>query len=51
MEMTRITIAHRHETIAFAKRIVCLERGRIVEDVRVEENKPASNLGVGSSAM
>jgi len=36
MKMTRVTIAHRRETIAFAKRIVCLEKGQIVEDVRVE---------------
>jgi ATP-binding cassette subfamily B protein RaxB len=38
MEMTRITIAHRRETIAFAKRIICLEKGRIVEDIRVDDN-------------
>jgi len=35
MKMTRITIAHRRETVAFAQRIVCLEKGQIVEDIRV----------------
>lgn len=39
MTLTRITIAHRRETIAFAKRIVCLERGSIVEDVRLDEDQ------------
>lgn len=37
MTVTRVTIAHRRETIAFARRIVCLERGSIVEDVRPDE--------------
>ncbi|WP_028628522.1 peptidase domain-containing ABC transporter [Metapseudomonas resinovorans] len=39
MAVTRITIAHRRETIAFAKRLVCLERGCIVEDVRLDESQ------------
>lgn len=35
--MTRIIIAHRRETIAFAKRLICLDNGIIVEDVRLDE--------------
>lgn len=35
LAMTRITIAHRPETIAAAERVVVLEGGRIVRDVRV----------------
>lgn len=37
MPVTRITIAHRRETIAFAKRLVVLEKGVIKEDVRLDE--------------
>lgn len=37
LEMTRITIAHRRETVAFAKRIIRLEAGRIAEDVRLDQ--------------
>ncbi|WP_223456111.1 peptidase domain-containing ABC transporter [Pseudomonas sp. GL-RE-19] len=37
MPMTRVIIAHRRETIAFAKRLVCLDKGVVVEDVRLDE--------------
>lgn len=36
MPATRITVAHRRETIAFAKRLICLDKGAIVEDVRLD---------------
>lgn len=39
---TRISIAHRRETIAFARRLVCLDKGVIVEDVRLDEAKQVS---------
>ncbi|KOX98591.1 peptidase domain-containing ABC transporter [Pseudomonas nunensis] len=39
MPITRIIIAHRRETIAFAKRLVCLDNGKIVEDVRLDETR------------
>jgi len=35
LALTRITIAHRPETIASAERVIVLEGGRIVRDVRV----------------
>ncbi|MCY1437576.1 Toxin RTX-I translocation ATP-binding protein [compost metagenome] len=38
MAVTRIAIAHRRETIALAKRLVCLEKGAIVEDVRLDQS-------------
>lgn len=37
MPMTRITIAHRRETIAFAKRLIVLNKGVVMEDVRLED--------------
>lgn len=37
MPMTRIIIAHRRETIAFVKRLVCMDKGVVVEDVRLDE--------------
>ncbi|WP_313054765.1 peptidase domain-containing ABC transporter [Pseudomonas lopnurensis] len=42
MPMTRITIAHRRETIAFARRLICLDKGAVVEDVRLDEERQAS---------
>lgn len=39
MAVTRITIAHRRETIALAKRLICLDKGAVVEDVRFDESK------------
>ncbi len=39
---TRISIAHRRETIAFAKRLVCLDKGMIVEDVRLDGTQQVS---------
>jgi len=39
MPMTRIIIAHRRETIAFAKRLICLNNGIIMEDVRLDETR------------
>jgi len=39
MPMTRITIAHRRETIALARRLICLDKGVIVEDVRLDEGR------------
>ncbi|MFJ2380408.1 peptidase domain-containing ABC transporter [Pseudomonas protegens] len=37
MTVTRITIAHRRETVAFTKRLIRLENGVVVEDVRFDE--------------
>lgn len=37
LALTRITIAHRPETIASAQRVVVLEQGRIVRDVRIAQ--------------
>ncbi|MCO8168822.1 peptidase domain-containing ABC transporter [Pseudomonas sp. 21LCFQ02] len=42
MPVTRITIAHRRETIAFARRLVCLENGNVVEDVRLDQQQAIS---------
>ncbi|MFC3607487.1 peptidase domain-containing ABC transporter [Stutzerimonas tarimensis] len=42
MPMTRITIAHRRETISFARRLVCLDKGAVVEDVRLDEERQVS---------
>lgn len=39
MPMTRVIIAHRRETIAFAKRLICLNNGIIMEDVRLDETR------------
>lgn len=39
MPLTRITIAHRRETIAFARRLICLEKGDVVEDVRLDQQQ------------
>ncbi|OLU31595.1 peptidase domain-containing ABC transporter [Pseudomonas sp. PA27(2017)] len=39
MSVTRITIAHRRETIAFARRLICLEKGDVVEDVRLDQQQ------------
>lgn len=39
MTVTRITIAHRRETITFAKRLICLKNGAVEEDMRLEERK------------
>lgn len=36
-DFTRITVAHRRETIAFAKRLIRLEKGCIVEDSRLDK--------------
>lgn len=38
-KMTRITIAHRRETVAFAKRIIAMHKGAIVEDIRIEDEQ------------
>ncbi|WP_397378973.1 peptidase domain-containing ABC transporter [Pseudomonas sp.] len=42
LPMTRITIAHRRETIAFAKRLICLDKGSIVEDVRLDQQQASA---------
>ena len=41
LALTRITIAHRPETIASAERVVVMEGGRIVRDVRVAQPEAA----------
>ncbi|MDY0007900.1 MAG: ATP-binding cassette domain-containing protein, partial [Spongiibacteraceae bacterium] len=42
LAMTRITIAHRRETIALARRLICLDRGAIVEDVRLDQERASA---------
>jgi len=42
LSLTRITIAHRPETIAAAERVLVLEGGRIVRDVRVATLPPVT---------
>ncbi|WP_233281678.1 peptidase domain-containing ABC transporter [Pseudomonas tructae] len=37
MAATRIAIAHRRETVALAKRLICLEKGEVAEDVRLDQ--------------
>ncbi|WP_202987709.1 peptidase domain-containing ABC transporter [Cellvibrio polysaccharolyticus] len=37
MPVTRITIAHRRETIAFASRLVNLDKGKIIEDIYISD--------------
>lgn len=41
VRMTRIIVAHRPETILSADRVIVLEHGKIVEDVRTHESKVA----------
>lgn len=41
LALTRITIAHRPETIASAERVIVLEGGRIVRDVRLAKPEAA----------
>lgn len=50
LALTRITIAHRPETIAAADRVVTLEAGRIVRDVRLRRDEPCSSTGDGARA-
>ncbi len=42
LALTRVTIAHRPETIASAERIIALEGGRIVRDVRLATQSEAA---------
>ncbi|MGQ7818912.1 peptidase domain-containing ABC transporter [Metapseudomonas furukawaii] len=42
MVVTHITIAHRRETIAFAKRLICLKNGTVVEDIRLDDSQAIS---------
>ncbi|WP_438300412.1 peptidase domain-containing ABC transporter [Pseudomonas sp. NMS19W] len=37
MHMTRISIAHRQETIALARRVVCMDAGTIISDLRNDQ--------------
>jgi ATP-binding cassette subfamily B protein RaxB len=41
VRMTRIIVAHRPETILSADRVIVLEHGRIVDDLRTHESKVA----------
>lgn len=36
---TRIVIAHRRETVAMTRRLICLDQGVIVEDIRLDAEK------------
>lgn len=45
LDVTRIIIAHRAETIASADRVIRLEGGRIVQDCRVMEKQPTDEVG------
>ncbi len=49
LSLTRITIAHRPETIASAERVVVLEGGRIVRDVRLTARVDGGDPVVWSS--
>jgi ATP-binding cassette subfamily B protein RaxB len=42
IEMTRIIVAHRSETIAMAERVVQLDRGRIARDLSMEAGPPSA---------
>ena len=46
LNVTRIIIAHRPETIRTAERVICLDNGRIVKDFRVM----ADGAGLPSAA-
>jgi ATP-binding cassette subfamily B protein RaxB len=37
LELTRIIVAHRPDTIAMAERVVVLHGGKIVQDIRKEQ--------------
>ncbi len=50
LSITRITIAHRPETIAAAERVVVLDAGRIVRDVRVAHPQPLATSAAPSLA-
>ncbi|MEO9385182.1 peptidase domain-containing ABC transporter [Chromobacterium phragmitis] len=47
IDMTRILVAHRPETIAMAERVVVLEQGRIAQDSPAAERKTARAGGPG----
>lgn len=42
LKLTRIIVAHRPETISMAERVVVLHGGKIVQDVRKEQQQPES---------
>jgi ATP-binding cassette subfamily B protein RaxB len=42
LNLTRLIVAHRPETIAMAERVVVLHGGKIVQDVRQEQRQPDS---------
>ena len=48
LALTRIIIAHRPETIAAADRVVTLEAGRIVNDVRSRRDESCGSINDGS---
>lgn len=42
LQLTRIIVAHRPETIAMAERVVVLHQGKIVQDVKKEQRQPGN---------
>jgi len=41
LEVTRVIVAHRPETIASANRVIVLQDGRVAQDLRSVETAPA----------
>src|SRR5690606_8934814 len=42
LRLTKVIVAHRPETIASADRVLVMEAGRIVQDIRPQKQAPAS---------
>lgn len=51
VQATRVSIAHRPQTIALSERIVRIDRGKIVEDVKVADLKAAQLAAQGAPAQ
>jgi ATP-binding cassette, subfamily B, bacterial CvaB/MchF/RaxB len=46
MQLTRIIVAHRPETIAMARRVIVLEQGRVVRDLTKPEVNAAQHVEI-----
>ena len=51
MNLTRIIVAHRPETIAMASRVVVMEKGRIVRDLTVPAMAAVAEAGTGQASL
>jgi ATP-binding cassette subfamily B protein RaxB len=51
LNLTRIIIAHRPETIASADRVIVLQNGRVAQDLRRQRDSKASDTGAANAAL